>query len=90
MLGLMGSVRLRMDSGKEFDLGCGFTMEERKMFDTAVGMSVSDYRNPGGEVPEHQENQLFPRGSRITFQFRELTRDGYPKEARYWRRRVDD
>jgi hypothetical protein len=47
-------------------------------------------KNPGGEVPLWITNERFPLGSVITYKFRELTRDGYPKEARYHRRRIDE
>lgn len=34
----------------------------------------------------NQEVVAFPNGSVITFRYRELTKDGLPKEARYWRK----
>ena len=43
-------------------------------------------RNPEQQVPDWIENPMFPRGSKVTFRFRELTDDGIPKEARYWRK----
>jgi DNA ligase-1 len=89
LLGLMGSVRLKLENGKEFDLGCGFTNEERQMFDTAVNMQTRVYTDPGGTVQAHIENPLFPRGTKLTFKYRELTDAGLPKEARFWRRRID-
>lgn len=42
--------------------------------------------HPGVEVNgEYITNPKFPIGSTITFRFRELSDDGVPKEARYWR-----
>jgi DNA ligase-1 len=86
LLGLMGSACLRMDSGKEFDLS-GFTDEERIMHD-AHGNRADDYLSsiPGQRVPENIGNKKFPRGSRVTYRYRELTVDGKPKEARYLRK----
>ncbi len=72
---LMGAVIVRW-RGKSFDLS-GFTDEERML--TARG------GKPGTPVHYTITNQSFPRGSRITFKYRELTNDGLPKEARYFR-----
>lgn len=94
LLGLMGSVRLKLDSGVEFDLS-GFTDDEREMT-VAIsqgeawvqGESARAYGiiNVGEVVPDWIENPRFPRGSRITFRYRELSDSGVPKEARYWRK----
>jgi DNA ligase-1 len=98
LLGLMGSVRLRLDSGLEFDLGCGFTNEERVMRATSGVIHDGNDKlvakhtgqdNPGAIIGDCFENPLFPRGTKLTFKYRELTNDGLPKEARYWRKRVD-
>ena len=37
-------------------------------------------------VPDWITNHTFPRGQ-VTFRYRELSDDGVPKEARYWRTR---
>lgn len=97
LLGLMGSCTVRLDSGVTFDLS-GFTEAERRMWARDPSMPESDRyesarlcgtANPGQRVAEEFENPKFPRGTRITFKYRELTRDGLPKEARYFRKRVD-
>lgn len=97
LLGLMGSCRVKLDSGVEFDLS-GFTDAERRMWARDPSMPEPDryesamrcgIANPGQRVAEEFENPKFPRGTRITFKYRELTRDGLPKEARYFRKRVD-
>lgn len=46
--------------------------------------------NPGKEVPENIESVLIPRGTVVTFQYRGLSKDGIPQEARYWRNREDN
>ncbi len=45
--------------------------------------------HPGIEIKEGATwitNPMFPIGSAVTFRFRELSDDGVPKEARYWRK----
>lgn len=97
LLGLMGSVRLKLDSGVEFDLS-GFKDDEREMVvliaqpdGLAQGSSakIVGVMNPGEEIPDWIENPRFPRGTRLTFRYRELSDSGVPKEARYFRNRED-
>ena len=38
-------------------------------------------------MPDWFQGRHFKRGQTVTFKYRELTSDGIPKEARYWRRR---
>ncbi len=74
--------------GKTFELS-GFTDEERKLtggspeaqYDNAITLGV-----PGAIVGDRDFNPTFPRLSFVTFRYRELTNDGIPKEARYWRK----
>jgi hypothetical protein len=89
LLGLMGSAICRLDNGLEFCLS-GFTEKERQMIDI-LGMDVSDVgaAYPGQKVIDKLFNPLFPRGSKITIKYRELTDRGIPKEARYLRKRED-
>lgn len=89
-LGRMGSLKVKCDTLKdgmvaEFDLS-GFTDAERQLHQNAYDWAVA---NPGEMIPhtsigwpspEFIENQM------ITFRYRELTNDGLPKEARYWRK----
>lgn len=97
LLGLMGSLRCRLDSGVEFDLS-GFTDEERIMaVIPGPGEDHQPYHysiakqaglNHGGEIVlPSMHNPKFSIGQRITFKYRELTDAGAPKEARYWRKR---
>ncbi len=86
LLGLMGAL-ITDYKGKRLELS-GFTDAERILEDGFGRLSANEWANanPGKEVPDWIINPLFPRGSRVTFRYRELTDDGIPKEARYWRK----
>jgi DNA ligase len=88
LLGLMGSMILKIEAGT-FNLS-GFTDAERIMTyldgTSAFGFGCD---HPGEEVPSNIHNPRFPRGSIITYKYREDTKDGLPKEARFWRRRTE-
>ena len=88
--GRMGSLIVGWE-GKIFKLA-GFEDEER-ILSTVDGDSDAAFRvayeSPKGNAPAVITNPLFPRGSTVTFQYRELTNDGIPKEAKYWRKRDD-
>jgi ATP-dependent DNA ligase len=45
--------------------------------------------HPGQECPKHFDSILIPKGRRITFKYRGLSKDGIPQEARYWRQREE-
>jgi DNA ligase-1 len=83
--GLIGALILRW-KGKEFKLS-GFTEQERFILPSIVRKS------PGTTVYVHDTKErfspLFSFGQTITFEYRELTKDGIPKEARYKRPRED-
>ena len=49
----------------------------------------SPYLNAGKEVSGDWTNRSFPRGSVVSFKYRELSVDQIPKEARYFRKRAD-
>lgn len=87
-LGLMGSLIVRWKD-KTFKLS-GFEDEERKMtyLDGESAFEIG-MKLPGLRVDERIHNPKFPIGTMITFQYRELTDDGIPKEARYLRIRED-
>lgn len=78
LLGLMGALIVDF-GGTIFELS-GFTDNERRLSDVNWC-----YNNPGKEVPDWITSDYFPRGSSVTFRYRELTNDGVPKEARYLR-----
>jgi ATP-dependent DNA ligase len=90
LLGKMGALIVKWE-GKTFELS-GFTDEER-------GLGCTDYNdfnaeeaerwaieNPEKELPPQYCAMRFPRGTKVTFKYRELTDAGIPKEARYWRK----
>ena len=58
----------------------GFTDEERILSDPEWAM-----QNPNKECPPTIHNPKFPRGSQVTFQYRGMSNDGVPQEARYKR-----
>jgi DNA ligase-1 len=63
----------------------GLTDEEREFkhsWDSAWALL-----NPGKDAPNNAEGKHFKIGQTITFKYRELSDDGVPKEARYWRKR---
>ncbi len=84
LLGKMGALLLKVDD-HEFKLS-GFTNLERVMSHVDSGIICEDKRYPGERVDDLVENKMFPRGSRVTYKYRELSDDGIPKEARYWRK----
>ena len=80
--GLMGSL-LVVWQGKEFALS-GFNKKDGERYLGMMSTGGND-QTPGSIVDGHWGSVLFPRGSTVTFRYRELTKDGIPKEARYWR-----
>lgn len=91
LLGMMGALITNFN-GKRLELS-GFTEAERILDvigpnggliqDNAVRWATE---NPEKEVPDWITNPMFPRGSQVSFRYRELTDDSIPKEARYWRK----
>jgi len=81
LLGMLGSLTVKFGS-IEFQLS-GFTEQERTM-------TVVDTTRPGQVVSDEVESVHFPRGSVVTFTYRELSDDGKPKEARYLRKRGEE
>jgi len=79
LLGLMGALIVKWE-GRRFELS-GFTEQERRFEDGAWAID-----NPGQECPEWINNLNFPRGSKVTFRYGELSHDGIPLKARYWRK----
>lgn len=86
LLGLMGNCILRLENGQTLELS-GFTEEERDFKNR--DMEVYATQHPGKEVPDWFEHPLFPKGSKVTFQYRGLTKDKVPCEARFWRKYLD-
>jgi DNA ligase-1 len=79
--GLIGALILDYN-GKRLELS-GMTDEERR-FDTDE-MTAHAYRNPGVDMPAHFRGRQFAVGDVVEFKYRELSDDGIPKEARFFR-----
>jgi DNA ligase-1 len=84
LLGLMGALVLQLDSGKRLELS-GFTDAERQMTFDSGGDMEEGHKYPGEAISGAWTHKLFPIGSRVTIKYRELSDDGIPKEARYFR-----
>lgn len=82
LLGKMGALIVEW-KGKRFELS-GFTDEERMFLSDSQAAHAAVH--PGREMPAWVIPVHFPVGSIVTFKYRELTKDGLPKEARYWRK----
>jgi DNA ligase-1 len=85
LLGMMGALEVDYQ-GATFKLS-GFTDAEREFTDSTDTQWCAEH--PGERVPDWITNPTFPRGSLVTFTYRELSDDGVPKEARYLRKRND-
>lgn len=89
LLGLMGALQVSW-KGKIFELS-GFTNQERKLVDSDGDEDNAfewAQQNPATTCPDWISAKFFPRGSKITFRYRELTDAGIPKEASYMRRHL--
>lgn len=78
LLGKMGALIVNWND-KVFELS-GFTDSERELSDSEYAS-----QHPGEEAPDWILGK-FVRGSKVTFRYRELSDDGIPKEARFWRK----
>jgi ATP-dependent DNA ligase len=70
-------------------LACaGLTDEEREF----ASNDMRDYAksNPDQDMPDGFQGEHFKVGQLVTFKYRELSDDGVPKEARYFRQREDE
>ena len=83
LLGMIGALILDFN-GQRLELA-GLTDEERSF--TNKEDIVFATENPGQDMPPGVSAKCFSIGDKITFTYRELTRDGIPKEARYLRKR---
>ena len=82
LLGMIGALILNY-KGKRLELA-GLTDEERQFSDTVETEHAR--QNPGVDMPSDFQGKHFKVGDVVTFKYRELSDDGIPKEARYWRR----
>ena len=83
LLGKIGALIVDY-KGKRLELA-GLTDAERE-FDSATSSQWA-VSNPDRDVPASIEGKHFKRGEVVTFKYRELTDEGIPKEAHYFRRR---
>jgi DNA ligase-1 len=92
LLGKMGSLILEFN-GKQFALS-GFNDSDRVMDTNNYYIDLADENEPfvrqGERISKGWHNPKFPIGSVVTFKYRELTVDGLPKEARYFRTRDEN
>ena len=74
----------------EFKIGGGLKPNagERDFADEVASKHAA--ANPGERMPAGTQGKHFRIGQNVTFKFRELSDDGVPKEARFWRVREDD
>lgn len=83
LLGKIGALILDYN-GKRLELA-GLTDEERTF--ASADMTTHAEQHPGVDMPAHFQGKHFRLGQKVTFKYRELSDDGIPKEARYWRKR---
>ncbi len=85
LLGMIGALVVEY-KGKRLELS-GLTDEERQF--TQYPMIRWAEENPGKDVPSWFEAVHFDIGQTITFKYRELSDDGVPLKASYFRKRED-
>ena len=83
LLGKIGALIVNYQ-GKRLELS-GMTDAEREFGDLLACQWAKN--NPGIDAPYWVEGKQFQVGQTVTFKYRELTDEGIPKEARYWRQR---
>ena len=84
-LGKIGALILDYN-GKRLELS-GMTDEERDLADKDQFYATT---HPGRDMPAGCHAKHFRVGDTVTFRYRELSKDGIPKEARYWRKRTEE
>lgn len=89
VLGKIGTLIVQTVSLKKnvtFEIGSGLTLLEREINDLKTSEWACE--NPGEVIPDPKGKMThFDWGDIVTFKFRELSDDGVPKEARYFRKR---
>lgn len=87
-LGRMGALLVEWN-GETFEIS-GFSDREREIRFTSGGLAdMIGKLNPGGRVPDDLWNPTFPRGSKVTFRYRDLTARGIPKNGNYYRKAIN-
>lgn len=85
-LGKIGALILDY-KGKRLELS-GLTDEEREFAEPDMRELAA--KRPGIEMPASFQGKHFKLGQKVSFIYRELTDDGIPKEARYYRPRDEE
>ena len=85
LLGKIGALIVDYQ-GKRLELS-GLTDAEREFAESRDGPRLGRRASPAWTCPYWSRASQFKKGQTVTFKYRELTDDGIPKEARYWRRR---
>lgn len=80
---LMGALIVQWDR-KIFELS-GFTDKERELYYLDTGSKATGI--PGEKASDNVVNPHFPLKTIVTFRYNGLTNAGYPREARYWRKK---
>jgi len=83
LLGRIGALILDY-KGERLELA-GLTDEERAF--SSMDETKFALENPGIDMPKSFQGKHFKVGDMVTFTYRELSKDGIPKEARYLRKR---
>ena len=83
LLGKIGALIVDY-KGKRLELA-GLTDAEREF--ASYNDSQHAAHHAGKDMPPDTQGRAFKVGQMVTFKYRELSDDGIPKEARYWRRR---
>lgn len=89
LLGLMGALIVEWKN-ITFELS-GFTDLERELVKNHPNATPHEHIDRAGkQVTADYTSKHFPIGSVVTFKYRELTDEGIPKEARYFRKREQE
>ena len=83
---LRGSIGALITNFNEKRLELSGLTDEERLFATA-DQSLHAYEHPGEDMPNDFQGVCFKTGQRVTFKYRELTDDGIPKEACFFRKR---
>lgn len=85
LLGMIGALILNY-KGTRLELA-GLTNEERLFY--SPEMSEHAEKHPGTDMPADFKGAHFKVGDTVQFKYRELSDDGIPKEARFFRERAE-
>lgn len=90
LAGLNDEERVLIDTQTHLEAAHSQEFSEKNAETYAAQVAYDWAKNhPGQECPKHFDSILIPKGTKITFKYRGLSKDGIPQEARYWRKRED-